>query len=509
MTRTSGIAALVLLVASATACLRAGTYACEGDDQCKSEPGGACVDGWCAFADDACGSGLRFGGYAPDTLARTCVELGPDGTSDGTGTTMTPTSTTSGSDGPMPPAPLCGNGIVEGQETCDDGNRLANDSCHPQCAEPGDVLWTVTYDGEAHSDDRGFGVTIDRDGESFWVAGLTTTVAANGSDLLIQRRWIEDGSLVWTANVDGDAHLDDIGEDVAIDGIGRAWLVGRRNALATDGDIWVGAFERDGTPGGSFAHDEQGGVDHGHGLAFTADGNLVVSGVVDLGESGEPDLAAWIRRYDTSGNPLAPAIVRNNSPVQDTALQIVADGLGFVVTGDLSTEDGVEEVWTARYDAADALLWEQLGTADDTGPYPRGVGIAADPAGGWGVAGVLSSDIWIQRYAADGTPGDTIVESGSDDRHDEAGDIEFLGDGRFIVVGNVDFATVGFASGDAWVRMYAADGTPEWTDEFDGASEETDKAISVGLTDRQSAIVVGYETVPGQSRDVWMRHYAL
>lgn len=505
MSRHAGIAArwgAAALAASAIGCLRPGSYACEEAAQCRDGGTGACVDGWCAYTDATCASQLRYGAYAPADLARACVGAGgSDGSSGG--------ETSAGETADVPPTASCGNDVIDDGEICDDGNRIAGDGCDPQCAAPGTILWTVTYDGEAHGDDRGFGVTIDPDGASFWVAGYTTVDPDDGADMLVQRRWIEDGSLVWSHSRDGDGHGEDMGEDVAIDSTGRAWLVGRLTSAAGRGDVWVEAFGRDGTPGTSFTHDEQGGEDHGHGIAITTGGVLVVAGVVDLGVVDAPDLAAWIRRFDVDGQPRSPAIVRNNSTSQDTALQVTRDGEGFVVTGNLSTPDGIEEVWTARYDAADALAWEQFGTADEVGPYPRGVGVSSDGVGGWAVAGVLSDDIWVQRYAGDGTPGANIVEVGPNDRQDEAGDIEFLPDGRFIVAGFLDFGTVGFATGDAWVRMYAADGTPEWTDVFDGASEETDKALSVGLTDKLSAIVVGYETVPGQSRDVWIRHYAL
>lgn len=507
MPRISTLALLALL--PALACLQPGSYACDGDTQCRARDGGACVDGYCAYPDDDCDSLLRYGPYAAGTLAGACVPTLEPTT--GSTTAVTSEGGSSGSDdGSLPPVAHCGNGVIDEGEDCDDGNRDAGDSCPPQCAASGSILWTVTYDGEAHSEDRGFGMAIDPDGDTFWVAGFTTVDVTHGHDMLLQRRWIEDGSLVWTRNIDGDAHVDDHGENVAIDAEGRPWLVGQWVTGATAGDVWVGSFERDGSPRASFTYDEQGGDDHGHGIAVTASGELAVVGTIDLGATPDaPDAALWLQRYDGNGVPTGEAVVRNPSTSLDIALQVVSDGDALFVTGDLSDDAGVEQVWTARYDADDTLVWEGLGNAADVGPYPRGVGIAKDVDGGCGIAGVLSADMWIQRYAADGTPGLNLVVTGDADGQDEAADIAFLPDGRFIVVGFLDFATVGFATGDAWVRLYQPDGTPAWTDVYDGPSEEIDKALAVGLTAHDSAIVVGYETVPGQSRDVWMRHYAL
>jgi cysteine-rich repeat protein len=39
---------------------------------------------------------------------------------------------------PPPPPPVCGNGVMEGAEGCDDGNDIAGDGCSPTCiCEPG------------------------------------------------------------------------------------------------------------------------------------------------------------------------------------------------------------------------------------------------------------------------------------------------------------------------------------------------------------------------------------
>ncbi|HET6582615.1 MAG TPA: hypothetical protein VFG69_04195, partial [Nannocystaceae bacterium] len=124
-------------------------------------------------------------------------------------------------------------------------------------------------------------------------------------------------------------------------------------------------------------------------------------------------------------------------------------------------------------------------------------------------AGVLSNDMWIRIFAPDGTPLETITEHGTTDMHDEAADVAFVADGSIVVVGFIDYATEGFATGDCYVTRIAADGTHMWTDVYDGPAHEVDKALAVELTADFSAIVTGYETVPGQARDVWIRRYAI
>jgi hypothetical protein len=175
------------------------------------------------------------------------------------------------------------------------------------------------------------------------------------------------------------------------------------------------------------------------------------------------------------------------------------------VTGALF-EAGEPRVWTARYDAADELQWEDLFVPEPPGSLPRGVGLAVDDADSVIVAGTVASDIWVQRYDASGNRGQTFIEPG--DAHDEAADVAFVPDGGFVVVGFQGFTTQNAPGGDVWVRRYDAAGTPLWTDVYAGPAG-VDKALGVDVDDQYSAVVVGYQTVAGQARDVLIRRYAL
>lgn len=495
--RAHALLALALVLTTAT-CLDDPGFVCEADAQCVARDVGTCEPtGWCSYPDGTCDLGRRYGPFAPASIAETCVD-----------TELPTTGEDSGGDGPPePPASVCGNGIVDEREACDDGNRIAGDGCHPHCVLPGTVLWTLTYDAPLHSEDKAFGVAVDAERASFYVAGFAT-VMGEGKDILLQRRWIETGELVWSRTHGGDAHLDDLGEHVAIAPDGDPVIVGIEVTQARGGDIWVRRYDPEGEERWTVTEDI-GPEDHAQGATVTPSGHIVVVGSIAVDRGDGVDTDAWLRRYDAAGAPLGEAVIRGSAGTGDVAIDTISDGDGFVVTGNLGDAVGEQQVWTASYGPDDLLRWEDLATQDPVGNAARGVGVAIDPTGGPATAGVLSNDIWLQRYDAAGTPGLKITVAGTGDRHDEAADIAFTGDGRFILVGFQNFATTGFATGDVWVRMYDPDGTELWTDIYDGPSEEIDKALAVELTDDHSAIVVGYETVPGQSRDAWMRRYAL
>ena len=42
-------------------------------------------------------------------------------------------------------AAVCGNGIIEDGEDCDDGNTDEDEQCNPQCRVPGEVVWSVEF----------------------------------------------------------------------------------------------------------------------------------------------------------------------------------------------------------------------------------------------------------------------------------------------------------------------------------------------------------------------------
>lgn len=117
--------ALALFLVGAAACIRLGDFACDSDEACSRGVDGMCVDGSCAYADETCDTGHRFGRYAGE-LAGRCVE--PAGSAEGssTGDVQTTAASTGDStdDGPIPTScdgVDCGGGrcvMVDDAPTC-------------------------------------------------------------------------------------------------------------------------------------------------------------------------------------------------------------------------------------------------------------------------------------------------------------------------------------------------------------------------------------------------------
>src|SRR5690606_31737657 len=98
------------------------------------------------FVVGVCGSALQCGkdGEATDT----------EGTTSGTG------STGAESTGEVE---LCGNGVVDEGEECDDGNTINGDGCNADCRPSETLEWSVVYDG-GNGDDCAEAVAADSAG---------------------------------------------------------------------------------------------------------------------------------------------------------------------------------------------------------------------------------------------------------------------------------------------------------------------------------------------------------
>jgi hypothetical protein len=129
-------------------CLGLGTYACEGDDNClRGGNQGSCLDGWCAYPDPDCDSGLRYDDLAGGGFADVCYGEGPSTQTGTSGTTTGPTSgpTTDSSSGPdteSSTSDTTDTGISCGCTDWDgDGYCAEPDSMEPDCDDSNPAQW--------------------------------------------------------------------------------------------------------------------------------------------------------------------------------------------------------------------------------------------------------------------------------------------------------------------------------------------------------------------------------
>jgi hypothetical protein len=144
-------------------CADGGAFDCGDDVQCIDGPRlGTChASGYCAFPDAACDSGLRFGEFGPEDLAKSCVPV--DAGTGGT-TTSAGGSTDSADDQPPPPATTTGADTVgiddSGGDTTSGPIDTATDTAAETTGEPMRPDPVTLSFGEGDDDDVN-GVTRD------------------------------------------------------------------------------------------------------------------------------------------------------------------------------------------------------------------------------------------------------------------------------------------------------------------------------------------------------------
>ncbi|MGH1345763.1 MAG: hypothetical protein ACRBN8_29630 [Nannocystales bacterium] len=486
--RVLGILALV----AAGACSFDDAFVCAEDEQCALRAQGQCeADGWCSYPADRCESGRVYGPYSPSPIADACVDPSAGTTTSGGSSTSSEGSST----GPDPLA-VCGNGVVEDGEACDDGNTEPGDDCHSLCVDPYEPAWTQSYNGEDR-DDRGFALAVDGSADALYLCGFTTT-EAGGTDLLVQRYGLTDGELAWTWSRD-TAGVTDTAEHLVVDEDGNVLVVGVVTNGAGTERGWMAKFD----PAGQVLWERLDPLaSKMEGVTLADDGRVVA-----VGRAGaEGGSMSWQQWYAPDGAPTGDALLDALDAAGDSrgVDVITVPGVGVQVTGVLN-DNGLPNLWTSRYDDAGVQLWEHL-VPDPDGNVPRGVGQDLNPLGGSAIGGVRDTDIFVQFYDDAGVPsGEPFIEGAGG--QDEAADIAFLDDGRYVVVGFQGFNLQTSGTADGWIRFNEPDGTEIRTYTVSGTGGGLDKMLAVDVAPN-SVVVTGYVANEGTGIDLWLRRYA-
>lgn len=288
---------------------------------------------------------------------------GDDGSAGGTETETGTSASTGGASGSGSsadetgdPNDPCGNGVIDGFEACDDGNRINGDGCNADCTPSGTLRWAVTFDGMAGVD-CAEGVDADSQGNVI-AAGFVTTAMA-GEDLWIRKLDL-DGNPLWTAGGD-EAFGDDRYRAVAVSGDDSIYAVGfvtaespleGRNVLvrkldAEGGELWTETY---GNPS-----DES--DDQAYAVVATADGGVVVAGEEVLSPM---DSDVWVRKYDGGGVEQWTVTYAGAADALDSGRGVTElPGGDVVVSGWETQADGGRAIWVRRLSPAGAEVWTQ------------------------------------------------------------------------------------------------------------------------------------------------------
>lgn len=401
---------------------------------------------------------------------------------------------------PLPPAAVCGDGVIEGTEECDDGNQVLGDACRPDCTTP-----------------------------------------------LVEQ---------WTRYTEGDAR--DIAVDSLVDDDGNIYVLGVHESAPGDYDLWLRGYDADGD---EFWHFTYGGpslgAEGGHGLAWHASGDLLIAGSETTATDRDAlvmrvatgaGVATWIDRYD--GPPGDTAEAEN-----DYAFDIASDPAGNVVVVGSHQSFG-RQVWLRSYTAEGEIRWtteyrderyEDMGSAvavvvDENGMstvagattvgssavgWVMGFGregeiryfnpaalvptaMEVGPDGnlviaGWRETPAGTIDLALAHQTIHGSVLDEVVLDAGTGNADVAYDLAVAEDGEVYVAG---VSAVPGHQLDAWLLGFDSELELQWSRHYDGDISLQDEAQGVALSpDGGTVVFAGYESVAGQTFDAWIRTF--
>ncbi len=477
---------VVMGIVHGVACT-ASPFACDDSSACagNGEQGTCEATGWCSFPDAGCESGARYGEHSGDGLAGECVAVG--GTSTGTGdptlatlatqdwtsaietsSEVGPTSLDGSSSDPTDPtgdptaSAVCGDGAIQDDELCDDGNAADGDGCSAQCVPSGTVTWELTLAaGHGHALDLfangEVAVGIVADGMNGPSTPEVWRVSAAGEPVwtwgAAPMGW--DGVATWgldVAAIDGAEHV-----AVATQGSGADGSVGVTALLDADGNaewtadtvnvIFFGAYLQ---PTGQVIVAGRGDDASGVTLQFDPDGGVPIA---------------------TVGEPFAPD--------DGFAFDVVADGDAIYTTGQRGASGNESAFLNAA--VGDVSVRSEF----VLGEHNEGLAVALDPrrARRWVVGYASDMGGWIGTVTAQGIelPATIVTDAFSANLHGVAVDPS----GAAIAVGWDSAA----GTRDAYVVKVAPDGQRIWSTRFETAAGDDDLRDVVVAPDGALTIV--------------------
>ncbi|WP_052559081.1 hypothetical protein [Enhygromyxa salina] len=175
---------------------------------------------------------------------------------------------------------VCGNGLVEATEECDDANSIDGDGCNVDCLKSGVVRWCVEYAHPGGADGMSAGVAVGPDGVlvAGW-GGLSNDPSTTFKSWVMDVEFDGSSASNELVPVDGDAEVSVGG--IAVSPNGDAIFVGYLEQPELPGSAWVGTRSESGTFSSQTYSDPDGTI--ALSVFYGANGPIVVGAVGKLG----------------------------------------------------------------------------------------------------------------------------------------------------------------------------------------------------------------------------------
>ena len=373
-----------------------------------------------------------------------------------------------------------GNVIVAGDEA-NGASEVTTYLVHVvKYSNTGVAQWTNIISGNGlGASVRTRGLAVDSTG-----AVILTGLHSGGGNDFLTMKFSATGSLVWSNRF--DALGDDEPMAVVVDGNNKIIVTGK----SQDGfytDYLTIKYLADGTPFWTNRSSYSSvGHDVARSVAVDAAGDVYVTGD---GSDTDYTFAYTLKLTAATGVPVWTNqfdLGGNNSTAEAVR---VDNGGNVIVAGTLNNALSEPNFGVVKYSSAGAVVWTNLYARNKDAQHVHG--LAVDSAGNVFITGntevARDMDFTTLKYLADGTPAWTNHYNGAALGRDHPNAIAVNAAGEVIVTGD----SAGTFSTD-WVTVkYTAAGVGVWTNRYDGTSGGNDTPNAVAVDTGTNVFVTG------------------
>ncbi|HET6584900.1 MAG TPA: hypothetical protein VFG69_15695 [Nannocystaceae bacterium] len=466
----------VAIGAAATAC---------GGGGGSNDDGGS-GEGDTTAADDGTGATL-------DGSTSSATTVDPDGSDDGPNTTE--------------PVPECGNGVREDPEQCDDGNQDPGDGCDVDCTVTVDTrIWEDVVAGAAAVQESGQGIVFDSANAAIAVGYVVDAV---GNPNVWVKKYAPDGTEVWTQVLDPSTGLDDRAYGVDVDAQDDIYVSGDIGTDPASSDVWLAKLDPAGQLLWQYTFDgPEGQNDVGEDVAVDAEGNAYVVGSVRVGAN---DQDIFVAKIDANGTEVWTDIVAGPNTLEDRAMGVDVDADGNAIVAGFVSDDGfARDVWLRKYDPAGGEVWTTVWDSLQGG-IDAAYEVVVAPDGSIGVAGstpiiATNENVWLGRFDGDGALLWQKTFGGPMILNDHGLGVAADSQSSFIVVG---FKGIGDTDSDIWLQKWDVIGNVVWSQSFPGDGLDRDQALAVAVDGNDDLAATGeIRQMANNDGDIWVAKLA-
>jgi len=245
----------------------------------------------------------------------------------------------------------------------------------------GRLLWARRYSWPGNRGDWPLAIVVDGS-SNVYITGYLEARSADDDRICATLKYDPNGKRLWAQTYEGTGKGDDLGQAIAVDGAGNAYVTGSSEGPDSKSDyatikyspagaqLWVQRYDGPG-------HDH----DAPRGLVLDGAGNVYVTGT-SYRSGLNPDYATI--KYSPNGKQLWVERFSRTTKSSQWAYAVAVDHSGNVYVTGNSTVSGdttsAFDLTTVKYNANGKQIWVK--TYDGPGKdYDRGVAIAVDGSG--------------------------------------------------------------------------------------------------------------------------------